>query len=412
MSLHLKIKNQIIEDPFSQKDFEDTIDETRELLQRDKDINKENISKKISKYFYTPVKGKNPYQLTVYARSIAEIILDVVNPELSKLELLHTFQRTLPLKVEEDLRDIETFKNWFENHFMPAKKVIFNHVESLQRDVNEKIAKLRQLLKPEVENPKQLIAEFISIFEELGKQTESLINTLDFKQETLEKIKFADELFNKSHAVWGIYLNIRNEVERFFENIDNRVISINERIHLASSRLKSLYETLKYKQEFKIKIEKFLLYLLKSSRNIRGDMVVPSNIKKIELPNSKYRFISVPAINFCDFKTHEVPEMLEDQEYKRKIREENYRIIGQQENIAKWIDKINAKLAQGDSIDFTEWFKIIFNEERNLEVPVQVCHRLIHQHNLNDSILTIIKEPQNFDEDLTLWKMIVNHSLS
>ncbi len=104
VALNQKIENQEIEDPFTQKDFEDTVDEVAEVLQREQSIQKETISKKLSQYFYTTLKkgGIYRYQLSVFAKDFIRLIQSEIQPEFGSLELIHTFKRTIPL-YDEDL---------------------------------------------------------------------------------------------------------------------------------------------------------------------------------------------------------------------------------------------------------------------------------------------------------------------
>src|SRR5216684_2321731 len=74
VALQDKIKKGEIEEMFTQREFEEAIDEVSTFLKRGHGIQKEIISKKLSQYYYTTLKKGNEYryQLTVFARELVE----------------------------------------------------------------------------------------------------------------------------------------------------------------------------------------------------------------------------------------------------------------------------------------------------------------------------------------------------
>ncbi len=271
--LYQKIEEGYINEDFEQKDLDDTIEEVVEFLKKGTGVQKETLLKKLSSHFcHTQIIGNKYYMhLTVFAKELCRLLIDQVQPELKKFELYHVLNRTLPLQ-EDDLLNIENFNHWFEHNFLPAQKTILRNTEMLQTAIEEKISDLRNLLKPEVQNPKELINSFTEIFKQLETQTIDLINTLDYKNETLNKIKSLKDKFSQDEETFIRFDKMQREVDNFFQNIDRRISSINDKIQLASKRLKNLFDTLKHKQLFKIQIEKFLTLLLNTSRYEKGEI--------------------------------------------------------------------------------------------------------------------------------------------
>lgn len=411
VSLHLKVKNQFIEEPFSQKDFDDTIDEISELLQIEKDIQKETIAKKIRRYYFVPVKGKNPYELTVFTKDFCEMIIAQVNPIIGKLELYHTFKRTLPINAS-DLDNIELFEHWFTHNFIPARKTIKQHIEDLFRFVDEKIINLRLLLKPDAIDPRKLIDDYIKVFEELGEQTNEITSTLSHKQEVIETIKAAEDNFIEDITAYDKYVQTRSEIERFFENIDNRIISINERIYIASSRLNALYETLKHKNKYKVLIEKFLMYLLSESKNDKGEIEMAKNILPKYIAYNKSKFVAIPFLDFTDITVADVPDFEEDAALKDKIRKENLRTLERQECVSKWLDYVHENLEQGQTIEFFNILNSIQKEENDIEIPINVCSNIIQQ--AEDKVLSIeITDDVLLNNgEIILWNMKIKPLIS
>jgi hypothetical protein len=413
--LQQKIEKGYIGEDFEQKDLDNTIDDVVEFLNITTDKNKELLSKKLSSHFYITERIGNKYQihLTVYAKEFCELLIHQVQPELKKLELYHVFKRTLPLQ-QGDLQNIGTFDYWFKNHFQPARNEILSHTELLQNVIEEKINELRNLLDPGIQNPKELINSFMQIFSELENQTSGLINTIDHKNETLSEIKNAKEHFAKDEETFDEFTRMQNEVENFFQSIDRRIISINDKIQLASKRLRNLLDTLKHKQLFKIKIEKLLFLLLKSSRYEKGEIKLHEKFPKKYLPFMPIKFVVIPKIDFQFYSKAEPQKQEYDRQHEERERNKGLALLEIQEATAKWLDEINCELESGKEIEFEQWFDKIVEQENNLEVPIQVCFGLIEEHNNSqDKNVSIEKEEVSKNKnDLTLWKMRIQTSRS
>ena len=355
--LQQKIEKGYIGEDFEQKDLDDTIDDVVELLNITTEKNKEALSKKLSNHFYITERIGNKYQihLTVFAKELCKLLIQEVQPEIKKLELFHVFKRTLPLQ-DEDLIDIKNFTYWFKNHFQPARNEIYSHTEKLNNEVADRINELSTLLKSEIENPKEQINSYTEIFAMLEKQTTGLINTIDYKNDTLNKIKAAKEHFSKDEETFDEFSRMQGEVEYFFQSIDRRIISINDKIQLASKRLRNLLDTLKHKQLFKIKIEKLLLLMLKSSRNEKGEIKLHERFPKKYFPFIPMKFVAIPKIDF-QFYTKAEPQRQEyDRQHEQAERNKGLALLEIQEATAKWLDEINFEMESGNEIEFEQWF--------------------------------------------------------
>jgi len=410
--LYYKIEKGYISENFEERDLDDTIEDVAEFLQKGQ-IQKEVLSRKLSSHYYITESRGNKYyvHLTVYAKELCRLIINQVQPEIKKLELFHVFKRTLPIN-DEDISEIENLKYWHKNNFLPAQKEIVGHTELLQLAIEEKILELRNLLKPDVDNPKELINSFIEIFKGLEEQTIGLINTLDYKNETVNKIKSAREEFTCNEEIFTEYDRIQRDIEAFFENIDYRIYSINERIQLASKRLRNLLDSLKHKQMFKVKIEKLLQYLLKNSNHEKGEIRLPEKFPRKYLPYFYQKFLAIPKLDFKFYTNAKPDEPDYDNEHEEAERKKGIALLKVQESTAQWLDKINDEIADGSKIQFEEWLDKIMETEGSLEVAINVCFGLIEQHNTSKGgMIAISKEEVTRKHlDLVLWKMQISNS--
>ena len=411
--LYQKTQDGLIEHEFTKRDFDDTLDDVLDLLENPKSIQKELLSRKISNYYYRTIPYKNEYRihLTIFAENLCEIVIKQLQPQIKRLALIHTFKRTLAL-MDTDLENIDTFKFWYDNNFIAAKNDILSHIEILQKNIEDRINELRQLLKPNVENPKELINRFLDIFDALEKQTIGILNTIDFKDETWQKIQGVKERFSETEESFEIYDHIQRAFENFFSNIDRRILSINERIQLASKRLRNLLDTLKHKQQYKVKIERLLQYMLKTAKHEQGQIILDQNIPLRDLPYLQTRFQAVPHIDF-QVENDDTPTLPDqDPEHAERERQKNLQMLKNQEQTAIWMNKVERVLETEKDIDYTEWFDKIAKAEGNLEVPIKVCFGLIETcNNSDDKRIELQQIPQKTrHKNLTLWKMIIHHT--
>ena len=413
LNLQSKIENKEIEEVFTQKDFEDAVDEVILMLKRERSIQKEAISKRLSQHFYTTLKQGEEYHyaLTQFAKDFTKLLLNEVAPNYENLELVHTFKRTLPVH-DDDVTSIEKLSYWYAHHYNASKKFIIAHTDNLQRFVDKKVAELRVLLKPNVENPKEMITQFLIIFEQLGKQTEGVTKALNFKQEVIDKIKNSESTFKDNRDTWEQYEKIFTEVISFFENIDGRVLIINDKIQQARTRLKSLYDNLRYKQQYKLRIEKFLFYVLKESTVVDDKICLPSTIAKKEFPYHRDKFIYPPMIDFAEYHKIESPFYMEDEEYKRMSEAEKMKQLARQENTIKWMDNIRGEIELGREVVFEKWMDQILTKEDNLEIPIDVCFGLIDEYKNRDDVQLEIEKKlaMPLRSDVALWKMKITPS--
>lgn len=404
--LYKKIRNGYISEEFEQRDLDNTIDDVITFLQITVDKRKELFSKNISNHFYQTESVGNKYRmrLTIFAKKFCEIIIEEIQPQIEKLELFHVFQRTLPLQ-DDDLLNIDKLSYWLDNHFKPARDKIHAHIDKLYNEVTEKITELGSLLKANANNPKEQIDSYKQIFSVLTERVQGIINTIDYKNEALKKIKTSSNSFSNNEQIFEKYNQIQEEIESFFQSIDRRIISINGKIQLASRRLTNLLDTLKHKQQFKINIEKLLFLMLKYNHKEKGKIVLNKKFKTIYFPFIQTKFVSIPKIDFQIYNTVKPHKPEYDKQHEIEEREKGLALLEIQEATAKWLDEIEKEIQLNGVLEFDNWFDRIVEKENNLEVPIQVCFGLVEAHNKSDDKQIKIEKESIIKKDLSLWKM-------
>lgn len=412
--LYNRVETGELEEEFLNRDLEEAIEDIADLLQLDKAIQKETLSKKLSGFFYQTISRNNTYyiRLTVYAKDLCKLVVDRISPEVIKdLQLAHVFRRTLHLSGD-DFENIATFNHWYSNHFTVGRKPIIAFTEILLNSVEGSISELKSLLKPEVSDLRELIKNFEKIFNDLSIQASGLAATLKAKDEILSQIKSCKSKFSKNESDFTQFLKIQEDVVYFFETISSQINSINEKIQLASKKLSNLLETLKHKQVYKVRIERFMHELLVASQFSRDGFFLPSKFPRRLLPEFRNKFISIP-MNDYKARKHVLPDSFEiDDEHLTAEKERNYQMLLIQERTAKWINLIKTEMSNGSEIIMEDWISQIIHDENSLEIPIAVCYGLL-QSIPDDYKLTIENKLAELrDYNLKLWKMRISPILS
>ncbi len=215
--LYNRVEAGELEEEFLNRDLEEAIEDIADLLQLDKAIQKETLSKKLSGFFYQTISRNNTYyiRLTVYAKDLCKLVVDRISPEVIKdLQLAHVFRRTLQLS-DDDFENIATFNHWHANHFTIGRKPIIASTEILLNSVEGSISELKSLLKPEVSDLRELIKNFEKIFNDLSLQASGLAATLKAKDEILSKIKSIKNKFSENETDFTQFLKIQGGCSLF-----------------------------------------------------------------------------------------------------------------------------------------------------------------------------------------------------
>ncbi len=251
---------------------------------------------------------------------------------------------------------------------------------------------------------KQDILQLISRnYKEILPQNEQTLLLLVWLNHKIERGDIEEEFtirdFEEAIGEIADFLHEDKSIQK--ETLSKKISGINEKIQLASKRLRNLLDTLRHKQQFKINLEKFLHILLINGKNIKGEIILPDSFPRKKLPAEFTKYVSIPKIDFQLFNLAE-PERTEmDKEYYQRQKDKNLSMLKIQEQTAKWLDRIDAEVKTGNEVRFEEWLDRIIEIENNLEVPIQVCYGLILRTKKNKSQELIIEQ-----EKLLLHKAI------
>lgn len=412
-ALTKRVEEGIIDEAFTQNDFNDTLYIVQEALLREQSFQQEIISKKLSKNFYTTVKinGEYRYKLTQYARTFSMMLEEKVQLKLTKISLLKTLRNTISLR-EDDLKTIEDLEAWYDLRFTGRpQQTILAHIEHLQAQVDDEITHLKEILKNDSEDPVTMIKNYLEIFSRMGTQAEELADTLRYKEEILKMLNKAIKRFSGKAEVWEKYKMILNDVELFFEGIDKLLMVIEDKIQESVKKLRSLLDNVRYKQLYKLRLERFMDYLLYKGKVIKEEQIFPEGITGRSLIYDSKYFRYLPDINYNLGDPGAVPDFVIDEEYLKEQEQLAIKRLEIQEKMAQWTDKIWNQANENEIEEFHKLLKEIYELEQNWETPLEVASEVVkktgYSEKVNIHILT--GEAEASANDVALWKMKIKH---
>lgn len=422
-----KIKSGEIQEEFSYNDIKNIVNEVTALT-NGATPQIEKILKDLLHYFIKkPPETVSKYYLSDYAERFIQLLETKIDSPYRNFPLKKNFEKYFAIEFEE-IEDFEELNRWFKQGFHDtSKRVILDHIESLQDEVESSIKKLNEILYSDELQAIEMVRLFVNEFKNFGLKAEQIREALFLKDETLKNLKKTADYFyikieetkhyqsieeEKSYQElehkWKTANQIKGEVAVFFDNIDKKLSRINNQIVFASSKLKELEENFQYQSLFKINLKKLLQIVLQTSSYDRKDGIVLHQRFPIKsLPFQKMQFFFVPRYEFNvePESIGIVPESNTDYEQAERAKIEKELQI--QEKIALWIDTCNSRIEKEKQLDYSSVFYEILDNEQNIEIPLQVGFSLFQQYaNNKDFDVTIDKIIANPNRnDILTWNM-------
>lgn len=413
--LHEKIRSGEIDANFSTQDIQRSIDDTARLGIGPAP-NRERLLKNLLTYFVErPADQRNRYCLTEYARKFILLIDHKINNPFRKFPLRESFQRYTDFSAQ-DMRQINQFESWYNQGFQATtRENIFDHLEELKSDVKESVLKLNKLLYSGDQPVLSMTAEFSRIFTDLGEKADEIRDTLRLGSSLLlevEQVVFAffrqtqdakrpttqeesEHFANLTHA----YIRsqeIQQEVKTFFEAVDDKLGQLREQIQFASNKLNELRDIFRFKSRFKINLKRLLESILNETISEKGELSLPKWIKRRTLIEERFKLTAMPDLD-REYEARNIALDLPDNSEHRRIELIKVETeLVRQQRTAILVAAYKARLIRDGSLNFTEEFYKILEDEQDEEIAIQVAYELVQyvrdQANLKLTILPEIQE--------------------
>ncbi len=425
-----KIKSDEIKEEFSYNDIKKIINETASFTSGTIPQT-EKILKDLLHYFIKkPPETVSKYYLSDYAERFIQLLETKIDSPYRNFPLKKNFEKYFSVEFEE-IEDFEELNRWFRQGFHDtSKRVILDHIESLQDEIESSIKKLNEILYSEKLQAIEMVKLFVNEFKNFGLKAEQIREALFLKNETLKSLKKASDVFyskieetkhfqtieeeKQYHEIenrWQTANHIKEEVAVFFENIDKKLLRITNQIVFASSKLKELEENFQYQSLFKINLKKLLQLVLETSNfDKKAGILLHKDFPVKGIPFEKVQFFFSPKYEF-NIETESigiVPETNTDYEQAERAKIENQLRV--QEKIASWVDVCFSRIEKENEFNYSSVFYEILDSEQNIEIPLQVGFSLFQQLSSNKDFDVIIdKAIANPNRnDILTWNMKIH----
>lgn len=238
-----KIKSGEIQEEFSYNDIKNIVNEVTALT-NGATPQIEKILKDLLHYFIKkPPETVSKYYLSDYAERFIQLLETKIDSPYRNFPLKKNFEKYFAIEFEE-IEDFEELNRWFKQGFHDtSKRVILDHIESLQDEVESSIKKLNKILYSDELQAIEMVRLFVNEFKNFGLKAEQIREALFLKDETLKNLKKAADYFyikieetkhyqtieeEKSYQElehkWKTANQIKGEVAVFFDNINKKAI--------------------------------------------------------------------------------------------------------------------------------------------------------------------------------------------
>lgn len=425
-----KIKSDEIKEEFSYNDIKNIINETASFTSG-AIPQTEKILKDLLHYFIKkPPETVSKYYLSDYAERFIQLLETKIDSPYRNFPLKKNFEKYFSVEFEE-IEDYEELNRWFRQGFHDtSKRVILDHIESLQDEIESSIKKLNEILYSDELQAIEMVKLFVNEFKNFGLKAEQIREALFLKNETLKSLKKASDVFyskieetkhfqtieeeKQYHEIenrWQTANQIKEDVAAFFENIDKKLLRITNQIVFASSKLKELEENFQYQSLFKINLKKLLQLVLEtSSFDKKAGILLHKDFPVKGIPFEKVQLFFSPKYEF-NIETESigiVPETNTDYEQAERAKIENQLRV--QEKIASWVDVCFSRIEKENEFNYSSVFYEILDSEQNIEIPLQVGFSLFQQLSNNKDFDVIIdKAIANPNRnDILTWNMKIH----
>jgi hypothetical protein len=368
------------------------------------------------------------YKLTRFAEKFLKLLISEVEP-YKDFPLVETIKNTYT-PDKETIKKIENLEAWFEKIFQPStKEILLDSLEALKRKLNEKIKFMGIVLRDETILFPQRVEQFSTIIQEVSfdakqiteaidlgnKLSDVLLENVTYYQEkvnvfdNIKAMKEPEEYYKYSKEL-KIAENIKNEVEHYWKSADKELKIIWDKIRYAMTKVDDLRKSIDGSNYYTNRYEKLLSIMIKNSQ-YNDDEIKLSNAF---LPKTIYgkpnRFSVLERYNFLPSQGNEPLIIENEQDTREEILKEDKLNNAIEERIQEIFIRYKEILNRDKYIDFSRIFYQLYQEEKNIVIPIEVGDRLFSFASQDNNYEIIINEkqyPNNFNVDVAIWTMII-----
>lgn len=423
IALYEKIKDREIEEYFTQKEITEILADIKTEFNQDSVRQWNNIKEMLFHYFLRSLPDEPwKYYLTDYAKNVVDLMISKLENPYKNHPLKKSVQDSFTLRHNE-INTIEDLERKFGRIFIQgSKKIIMDHLESLEDELREAYKELNEILRKEDEqSATYLVREFTVVFRKFGERAEDiteaiiskdkflgdLINVVDYFYRKMEEDgKFNIENVEKNKIDWEKAQEIYTDIREFFNLVDQKVSIIRRQINHASEKLTELQEQFSSRAFFRIQIKKLHRTVLESSAYTTEGIRFSNNFPLKQLVNEPIRMLYPKYYEFEPSKPNIIVTIKVDEAYERNEKKKIAKEINRQQIINQWVDKAKDILESKGQLSLEELMNSIVEEENDLSIAYQVASGMTAYTSENNNVFIDVEQKiiSLSQQNLSLWK--------
>ncbi|WP_119079746.1 hypothetical protein [Chitinophaga alhagiae] len=423
IALYEKLKNREIEEYFTQKEINEILTDIKIDFNLDSVRQWSNIKDNLFHYFLRSHPDEPwKYYLTDYAKNVMDLMISKLENPYKNHPLKKSVQDSFTLRHGE-IKTIEDLERKFGRIFIQgSKKIITDHLESLEDELRDAYKELNDILRKEDEQSATfLVRQFTVVFRKFGERAEDITESIISKDKFLGDLqsvvdhfyrkmeddgKFDTNNVQKSKSDWEKAQEIYTDIREFFNSIDRKVHIIRRQINHASEKLTELQEQFSARAFFRLQLKKLHRTILESSQYTIEGVRFSNNFPLKQVVYEPVRILYPKHYEFEPPKPNIIVNIDVDETYERNEKQKIAKEINRQQIINQWVDKAKDILESKGQLSVDELMNSIVDEEKDLSIAYQVASRMTAYTSENSNVLIDVEQKiiSLSQQNLSLWK--------
>lgn len=423
IALYEKIKNREIEEYFTQKEINEILTDIKAEFNLDSIRPWNNIKDNLFHYFLRSHPDEPwKYYLTDYAKNVVDLIVSKLENPYKNHPLKKSVQDSFTLGHGE-IKNIEELERKFGRIFIQgSKKIITDHLESLEDELRMAYKELNNILRKEDEqSATSLVREFTIVFRKFGERAEDITEAIiskdkflgdllnvvdDFYRKMEDDGKFDNDNVQKSKSNWENAQEIYTDIRGFFNSVDLKVDIIRRQINHASEKLTELQEQFSTRAFFRLQLKKLHRIVLENSQYTPEGVRFNINFPLKQLVYEPIRILYPRYYEFEPPKPNNIVNIKIDEEYEHSEKQKIAKEINCQQIINHWVDKAKDILENKGQLSIDELMNSIVDEEKDLSIAYQVASHMTAFSSENSNVFIDVEQKiiSLSQQNLSLWK--------
>lgn len=423
IALYEKIKNREIEEYFTQKQVNEILEDIKAEFNLESIRPWNNIKDNLFHYFLRSHPDEPwKYYLTDYAKNVVDLMVSKLENPYKNHPLKKSVEDSFTIRHGE-IKTIEELERKFGRIFIQgSKKIITDHLESLEDELREAYKELNNILRKEDgQSATSLVREFTVVFRKFGERAEDITEAIiskdkflgdllnvvdDFYRKMEDDGRFDTDNVQKSKSDWEKAQEIYTDIREFFNSVDRKVHIIRRQINHASEKLTELQEQFSSRAFFRLQIKKLHRTVLESSQYTPDGVRFSSNFPLKQVVYEPVRILYPRYYEFGPPKPNVIVNIEVDETYERNEKQKIAKEINRQQIINQWVDKAKDILESKGQLSIDELMNSIVDEEKDLSIAYQVASRMTAYTSESSNLLIDVKQEiiSLSQQNLSLWK--------